>query len=313
MDNLEWAVEQIGMRQLEVFFHVVDSGSFSAAAEELNIRQPTVSNHINRLEELLDNRLILRENDELKLTQLGRLCYKKLRSVEAAKDDFRQALYEYFEAERGTIYIGASTIPGEILIPRALPEFRKQFPDVDLDVRIEDSSHIISRVRDGDIRYGIIGKDVEDSAISSNRLFEDRMSLVGNPAHTRKTPISFDDLAQLPYVGRRPGSGTLQAVENYFEKEGKDPDQTLNRVARLETVQAVKEAVLSGLGVSFLPWSVVAPEVDRGTLVTLDCEFRTVRRSFYGIKNRFLGLSPLLREFEQFLSRTLERKARTNA
>lgn len=301
MDDIQWSLDQIGMRQLEVFHAVADTGSFSEAARRLDLRQPTVSNHVKQLEELLDTTLILREQGEVRLTPLGKLCYDKLRAVEAAKDDFRQALMEFFQSEEGTIHIGASTIPGEVLLPRLLTDFKREFPDVEVVLEVSDSADIARRVKDGELRYGVIGKRIDQDQLTLTPLFEDEMILVGHQRFQRDTSLSIEDLSDVPYVDRLPGSATRESVENFLEEQGHDPDTTLNRTVQLETVQAVRESVLNGLGVSFLPYSMVYPELNRGDLVALECNFRMVKREFFGLSNRFLGLSPLLESFESYL------------
>lgn len=301
MQNIEWVLDQVGMRQLEVFYTVAEEESFSRAAERLDLRQPTVSNHVKQLEKLLETPLLLREGSVLKLTRLGELIYRKFRSIEGAREDFRQSVKGFFGDQQGMIRMGASTIPGEVLLPRRLAGFREQFPDVEIDLQINDSSRVIDKVRSGELRYGITGKPVENKSLNSECLYRDRMILVGTEAYNVSDSSPLERLSELPYVGRREGSGSRQAVFDYLEREGENPDVFLNYVARLETVQAVKEAVQAGLGVSFLPLSVVSEELESGDILSIGIESDPVHRCFYGLENRFLGLTPLLEEFCSYL------------
>lgn len=301
MDDLEWSLDQIGMRQLEVFHEVAETGSFSRAARRLDLRQPTVSNHIKQLEELLGSTLILRESGDVRLTPLGELCHEKLRSVEAAREDFRQALMDHFKAESGTVRVGSSTIPGEVLLPRYLPGFKEEYPDVEVVLEIGDSSRLIRRLRDGDLRFGVIGTETADDELEFKPLFRDEMVLVGREKYQRTDPVTLDKLSEFPYVDRLPGSGTRQAVEQFIRDRGHDPDDVLDRTAQVETVQALREAVFNGLGVAFLPGCMLDSSALNGEVGTINCDFDTLERTFYRVSHRTLGLPPLLESLESHL------------
>lgn len=302
-DPVQDLFSQIGMRPFEVFYHVVELGGFSEAASELNLSQPTVSQHVKNLEETLGEPLILRQNSGLTLTPMGEICFEKMRELQAARDDLEDALQSHRQASQQELSIGASTIPGEFLLPRVLPEFRETHQTVTVDMTIDESSSLLTRIEDGKLRWGLTGTKPDSSTLQSEPLVVETMRLVtasGTSAPERLE--SPEALQALSYVGRGVQSGTRQAVRDFIARSGFDPSDCLSPVARLGTVQSVREAVINGMGVSFLPESVVEKDLRNGRVRTIETEFGPIERVFYGVENRFLGVSPVIETFRTFLT-----------
>lgn len=301
--NLETLIDRVGLRAFEVFFEVVEQGSFSGAAEELNLSQPTVSQHVKTLEDALGEPLLVRGTDGVSTTVLGRTCHEELRSLKAVKDDLRDELKTYFNAGRRELRMAASTIPGEFILPAYLPGFLEEHPSVRVDLEIDGSDRLLDRVDEGDLRWGVTGRRRDQSTLEFTPLFVDRMILVAVPERDRADePVEYDDFGDLHYVGRGPRSGSRRAVVDRFESSGYNPEDLLDPVARLGTVQAVREALLNGLGVGFLPASVVSEDLEAGRLRELTTVFSDIERTFYGVENRFIGSPPVVDRFLDYLS-----------
>ncbi|MFB6345040.1 MAG: LysR substrate-binding domain-containing protein [bacterium] len=301
-DNFEDIFSRIGMRPFEVFYHVVELGGFSEAASKMNLSQPTVSQHVKNLEETLGETLILRDGTDLSLTPVGEICYRKMTELQAIKNDLEEELQSHREASQGDLTIGASTIPGEFLLPRVLPDFRDQHRKGTIQIDIDESSSILERLEDGDLRWGVTGREPTSSALNSSAIIVDKMRLVeSSTPETGKETITLEELTRQPYVGRGARSGTRIAVETFLSNQGMDPEDDLNTVARLGTVQSVREAVINGLGIAFLPESVVQRDLRSGRLKIIETEFEPIERTFYGVENRFLGVPPSIDAFRTFL------------
>lgn len=304
--NLESLIDRVGLRAFEVFFEVVERGSFSAAAEELNLSQPTVSQHVKTLEKTLGEPLLVRRQDGVRPTKLGRTCHEELRSLRAVKDDLEEELKTYFNVGRQNLTMAASTIPGEFMLPAYLPGFLAKNPSVRVDLKIQESDRLLDRVDEGELRWGVTGRRRDESTLEFTPLFVDRMILVAAPENVpAEKPLSYEDFRDLRYVGRGPRSGSRRAVVDRFESAGFNPGDLLDPVARVGTVQAVREALLNGLGVGFLPASVVSGDLEADRLRELPTEFSDIERTFYGVENRFVGTPPVVDRFLDYLRASL--------
>lgn len=304
--NLETLIDRIGLRAFEVFFEVVEKGSFSGAAEELNLSQPTVSQHVKTLEDTLGEPLLVREQDGVRPTALGRTCHEELRSLKAVKEDLEEELKSYFNVGQRKLRMFASTIPGEFILPAHLPGFLEEHPSVRVDLKIQESDRLLDHVDEGELRWGVTGRRRDQSTLEFTPLFVDRMILVAAPEHAPgRAPLSYEDFGDLRYVGRGPRSGSRRAVVDRLESAGFNPGDLLDPVARMGTVQAVREALLNGMGVGFLPASVVSEDLEADRLRELPTEFSDIERTFYGVENRFIGTPPVVDRFLDYLRKTL--------
>lgn len=301
-DDMQDIFTRIGMRPFEVFYYVVELGGFSQAAEELNLSQPTVSQHVKNLEETLGDKLLIRGKSGLSLTPIGEICFDKMRELQTVRDDLEESLKSYHQASQRELIMGASTIPGEFLLPRVLPDFLGGHENITVQIEIDESSAVLEQLEQGTLRWGLTGTDPSTSELSSRALIVEEMKLVGTPEFNRGAPLnSLEDLREQPYVGRRAQSGTRKAVEEYLRENGVNPEECLDPVARLGTVQSVREAVVNGLGVSFLPEAVVRQDLRENRLEVIESDFGSIERIFYGVENRFLGVSPLVETFRNYL------------
>jgi DNA-binding transcriptional LysR family regulator len=299
--QIDTLFDQIGMRSFEAFYEVVETGGFSPAAESLNLTQPTVSQHVKNLERVLGTPLIVRDGTDITLTSLGEICYEKLKTMNAAKSDLKDEIKSYYNTQNLKLHVASSTIPGEFILPASLPRYLSNHPDVRVRLTIDDSEAVIDQLDEGSVRWGITGRCVDRSALEFTPLLVDEMVLVGQGGPSRDTPIGYDDLRELNYVGRNRESGTQRAVEERISDAGYTPDELLEPVARFGTIQAVRSAVVNGLGVSFLPLCAIQHDIESGRLDAIATDFPTIERTFYGVKNRFLGVPPIVESFERFL------------
>ena len=146
-------------KQLEIFIKLVENLSFSTAATDLNISQPTVSLTLKQLEEELDTPLFLRSTRELKLTEAGNKLYGEAKAILAERD---KIIDKFIHPERKVITIGASTIPAGYLLPSIVREFKKKHPDVYIKVEEKNSLETIKKVSLNAVDIGIVGMKTED-------------------------------------------------------------------------------------------------------------------------------------------------------
>lgn len=294
------------LRQLEAFVHVIEEGSFSAASNTLHLSQAAVSERIANLESGVGMRLLDRLPREIRMTSAGKHLYEHAKQMLEHRRTIYHELEELAGVVRGKLVIGASTIPGEYVLPRLLPDFIRTYPKIDLRINISNSEKITAEVRDGDLDLGVIGAEPTDNRLHCEWLWKDQLKLVVPAGHTltRRKRIRAEDLASETLVVRESGSGTRKLMESVFAEQGIEIPHSC--VAAGSTT-AVKEAILAGLGVSILSARAVQTEVNAGLLVAMDIHGMKFERHFLLVSNPLKTPSPLCIRFQHYLKETLQR------
>jgi DNA-binding transcriptional LysR family regulator len=293
------------LRQLEIFLKVVDLGSFSKAADSVFLAQASVSERIATLENMVGTRLLDRLGRQVVPTRAGELLYKHALLLLDMKRTASLEMQEFLGVRRGEIQMGASTIPGEYILPGVIGLFRKKYPSISVTLTIADTVDIHGRVLEGDFELGVVGSRVAHNSLIYHELWEDELVLVVPAKHlwAKKKSVSLAELCEEPFIMREVGSGTLKIMEEYLEasrSKGADP---LNVVAHLGTSTAVKEGIKAGLGISILSSRAVETEIKAGVLKSLKVKGLSMSRSFYLIRDRRRIASPLCQAMLDFLLR----------
>jgi DNA-binding transcriptional LysR family regulator len=292
--------------QLNIFCKVIELKSFSRAGKTVHLSQPTVSSHIKDLEDHLDCRLIDRLSKEAVPTKAGELLYGYAKRLLALRDEAETALAEFKGIIRGRLVIGGSTIPGTYLMPKLIGEFKKQYPDVIVSLRIGDTENIIEGILNGNLELGIVGAKAESPKIVQKKLIKDEMHLIV-PANHRwagTKRVALKRLINEPFIVREPGSGTLKSIDQSLRDQGRRLED-LNVVAELGSTQAICQGIKTGAGLSILSTLAVAEDLDSGKLDALEVSGLNLNRNFYLTRHRYRSPSPLSQVFVQFLEKVL--------
>ncbi len=284
------------IKQLEVFARVFENQSFSKAAQQLGLSQPTVSTHIQHLEDILGKKLFDRVGRKVIPTAEAKILYRH--AVEILKKR-EEALAELLSLDRqphsGTVKIAASNIPGDYLIPHALRKLREIFPEVTFILEIFDSTRVISLLKEQlplfDI--GFVGAEVKDPKLEVKKIHDDEIVLIA-PPYFKKSSVEVEELAELPLIFREEDSGTRRTVEEALRKSGLDP-KTLRIVAYLGSNTAIKEAVKRGAGFGLVSKYSVEDEVECGKLRIVKVEGLTIKRCFYAVRRKDITPLPVVR------------------
>jgi len=299
---------QIDFRHLETFCRVADLKSFSKAADDLFLTQPTISGHILSLEQSLSLRLFDRTSREVRLTKAGEVFLKYASKILSFRKDLLNALSEFSQGVRGELSLGASTIPGEYLLPKLLGDFKKEHPHVIISLKIADTKEIIQYVFQDNVEFGIIGAKLNHPSLHYEKYEEDEIIVVAPPDHplTRKKRVNIEELSKVPWIIREEGSGTQMSVEKALRKKGKSLKQ-FHVVMEMGSTSSVKEGVKAKLGLAFLSKRAAEEEMVQGFLSRIDVEgIELISRQIYIVTHRGRTLSPIGMEFLRFLKRKKE-------
>lgn len=290
------------LRQLEVFARVVDARSFSRAAEALGLTQSTVSEHVRLLEDDVGTRLFDRLGRETVPTRAGELLLGYARRMLELRTEARQALEQFLGQVAGTLVVGASTIPGEYLLPALIGRLRARFPGISVSLHIGDTREIVQAVLDGRVEVGVVGARPDSRALEVRELWPDELVVVVPPGHPwfGRSQASLAELSAEPLVVREAGSGSREALEHALEEAGARLGE-MRVVAEMGSTGAVKQAVKAGVGVSIVSQRAVEEDCRLGLLWGLRLADLLLTRHFYLVTHAGRSRSPLCRAFLEFL------------
>lgn len=287
-------------RQLEVFCAIVEWGNFSNAAKYLYITQPTISNHINKLEEELNTVLFERTTKTLTLSTSGKQLYEYATNLLRLRD---KTLQIFNNVEDKKIQLGASSIPSAYIIPELLSAYSKTCPSQSFDIIQSDSSYILDQLKSGSLDVGFTGSSISDDHFYCFPIYQDEMVLVTptTPEYLElkenNTPIT--EILQFPYIARENGSGTKMQSEFFLQSLGLD-HTNLNIVAQMNDLEAIKQSIVHGLGISILSKIVVADLELQNSILSFPLDNNGIFRNYYIIYHRDRIINKNLLNFINF-------------
>ena len=286
------------MRRLEVLCKVVEFKSFTKAAEALSLSQPTVSEHLRSLEEILGEKLIDRLGRGVFPTPAGKVFYQYARSIIRMRDEAIEALGQFKGRLSGRLVLGASTIPGTYMLPRIVGAFKQIHPAIRITLNIAGTAKIVEGVLEGDLEAGLVGSKWNDRRLSLEEVFSDELVLAVFPEHpwAKKGEIRADEMAGEPFILREEGSGTRIVMIRILEQHGFDTAR-LNVVAEMGSTESVRQGIKSRIGASILSREAVAEDLLRNTLATVAITGVRFVRPFYLIQRKHRQKSPLCSAF----------------
>lgn len=243
---------------LRIFCLVARHQSFTRAAEEAGLTRPAVSQIIKQMEQQYGVPLLTRSTRQVALTPAGETLVAHAERVLAAYGELEAAMAGARAGARITLVVGASTLPGESLLPRVLAAFRRVHPDVEVQVRVGNTEQILQMVRGGQVSIGLVGQAVADATLDSQPVAADEIVLALPPGVRLPDPLPLAKLKELPLVCREAGSATRNTTQAVLAQHGV-AYQSLPLVAELGSPEAVKAAVRNGMGAAFLSRSQIAP------------------------------------------------------
>jgi len=302
--NPSTATVDFDLRQLEIFCRVVELGSFSKAGEAVHLAQASVSERVATLENMVGTKLLDRMGRTVAPTKAGELLYRHALRLLELKKTVCLEIQDLLGVKQGEISIGASTIPGEYILPKMVGLFSKEYPRITVALTVADSEEIEGRVLDGEFELGVIGRKSTNRNLVSHELWEDELVLALPSTHrwAGKKEVPLQEVLQEPFISREIGSGTLKSIEPFLQKAGLKGIVSLKVVAQLGSSTAVKEGIKSGLGISILSTVALDTELKAGVLKALRLRGIPMFRHFYLIMDKRRTASPIARALMNFLT-----------
>jgi DNA-binding transcriptional LysR family regulator len=295
------SANQLNFHQLYIFQTVASHLSFSRAAEALEITQPAVSIQVHELEKSLGVTLFHRRSRGLRVTEMGEAVLAYSQQIFSLSNNLLETIQEMQDLQAGHLTLGASTTPGEFVLPLAVGQFRQIYPNVQVELVIGKTRSIIQRILDHEIDIGMVGDHVTGFTAELEMIdyMEDVIVLVASPEHpaAQRPTVSLQEVAESGLVIREQGSATRLAAERHFAELGVVPEIAIE----LGSNQAVKQAAVAGGGIGVVSRLGIAAEVKAGMLTELAVEGWDCRRPLTLVHPKDRYLSPSQRAFREFL------------
>lgn len=291
------------LKQLESFVAVVVYKSFTEAAKQLYISQPTISTHIQALEKELETKLIVRTTKSIELTKRGAELYE----CAVKMLDLRDGLLEKWRSwDEKIIRLGVSTIPSAYILPEFLPKFCKEYPEVFFQSIQSDSKGIIEGVLDGRMDVGLVGMEWEEEVLACIPFYEDELVVITPVTEhflaLQKNEVPLEELFKEPMILREKGSGTKKAADQFLEKQGISKD-SLKVAAYMNDPEAIKNSVAAGLGISIVSKKAAENMIREKRLLAFEFSRYTSGRKFYIIYRKDDVLKPFISTFINYIQK----------
>lgn len=255
--------------QLSVFEAVARHGNYTKAGEELFMAQPTVSVQMKKLTETVGTPLVEQIGKRIYLTEAGKLLYSTCQELFGTLHALDNKLASLDNLSAGRLQLAVSTTARHFA-PRMLADFAKHHPTIQLSLQIHNRRTLLERMADNldDLYIFDIPPTPEEQAVVTQRILPNPMVALTAPDHplARRKRISFEELAQEPFLARESGSGTRMVTDALFAKHGLEPKIRME----LASNEAIRESIAAGLGISILSRYTLGQETPSEMLTMLD-------------------------------------------
>ena len=271
--------------QLRILHAISNEGSFKKAAEKLYISQPAVSLQVQNLERQLNTPLFYRDKRKARLTETGQLLIKYCDRILSLCEETCRALDELqlHTLQSGRLIIGASQTTGTYLMPRLIGVFRHKYPKIDVELQVHSTRKISWDVANGNIDLALVGGEVPKEVQTTLDVIsyaEDELALILPLSHSfaAKKAIQKEDLYRLNYIALNTKSSIRNVIEKTLLEHGIDSNNFKIEM-ELNSIEAIKNAVNSGLGAAFVSVSAITKELELGMFHWAKIEGITIKRT----------------------------------
>lgn len=291
-------MKQATLHQLKVFEAVARHNSFTRAAEELFLTQPTVSMQVKQLSKAVGLPLFEQVGKRLYLTDAGKELYTTCQEIFERLTQFEIAIADMKGLKQGSLRLAVVTT-AKYVIPRLLGPFCQRYPGIDVSLMVTNHEYVIESLANNRHDLYILSQPPDDLDVSIHPFLENPLVVIAWRDHplTQKANIPLKLLAEETFIMREPGSGTRKAVQKLFDEQG----LSLNVKLDLGSNEAIKQAIAGGLGVSVLSIHTLALEGLTSQLSVLDVERFPIQRYWYVIYPSGKQLSIIAQTFLDYL------------
>lgn len=291
----------MNLKQIEAFVHIAEGKSFSKAAKELYLTQPTISAHISSLEKELDVRLFVRNTKEVNLSSEGEQLYEYAIKMLELQREIETLFGKSGRNDKQCIRVAASTINSQYILPDVMMRFCHTFEGEQFNLVETDSQGAVEAVINRSVDIGFVGTVIEKKNCKYVPFYHDNLVII--TPNTEKfqqlkeaNPGNIDWVKAESVIMREEGSGTKKEAEKQLEASGID-SKSLRVIASIESTETIKNSVAKGMGISMISRLAVETEVEEGRLLQFDFPTEDRERKLYIVYNKNFQLTHSTQRF----------------
>jgi LysR family transcriptional regulator, low CO2-responsive transcriptional regulator len=292
------SIQHVSLRQLKVFEAAATNRSFSKAAKLLHLTQPGVSMHIKELETNAGLPLFERVGKRLFVTEAGQELLSRAREILRALKDAEDALDGLKGLKRGRINL-AVVSTAKYFVPQLLARFGKDFPELEVRLAVNNRNAVIELLTANEVDLAIMGRSPQSLDTVAESFAQNPHVIIAAPDHplAGQRRVAVERVATETFIVREPGSGTRLAMQQFFEERGLGCKVAMEMASN----ETIKQAVMAGMGVSFISRHTIDLELATARLVVLDVVGTPVMRQWHVAHLAKKRLSPTATAFKQFV------------
>lgn len=271
----------MNLNLFRTYVRVIETQNLSRTAEDFGLSQPAVTKQIQTLEEMYGILLLERSGRRIKPTEAGDALYQCARELIKSMDKLDKTMEEITESRKGSLFLGASTIPGQYILPHVIKGFKDLYPHISISLEIADSEKIFNKIAERELDIGIVGGWLNNRKVDGFPWQQDELVAVVPADHvlSGKKTVSLQDLVKERWIFREKGSGTRKAVEELLAAYDLNRE-SLDVCMEAGSTEAVLAMVEAGMGISIVSRWVIRPDAS-SRLCYLNLSEKEARRLFY--------------------------------
>jgi len=294
----------VTFRQLRVFAEVAQLGSMTRAAEALHLTPPAVSMQIREIESQVGLLLFDRVGRQVALSTAGEYFLVHAKRLLSSLKDAENAMARFKRLEHGLLTIGMVST-AKYFVPRLLARFHQDHPGVEVRLRVAGNrEQLVALMQAGDVDLSVMGRAPKEIATRAEAFAAHPMVFVGPPGHPLlsqgRVPVAA--LAPCPFIVREHGSGTRSAMQQFFNERDFEP----RIVMEMSSNETIKQAVMAGMGLTFLSLHTIGLEMRSNLMRIIDVEGTPLMRTWNVVHLQSKVLSPAAEAFRSFILESAE-------
>lgn len=283
-------------KQIEAFISVAKLKSFSKAANNIYLSQPTISSHISSLEKELNIQLFDRTSKEVNLTPAGKCFLEYALDIINTRNTAINSIGNFNNTVCGTLNLSASTTPCNTIVPSLIENFSALYPHIKFNIKEQSSGEIIEAIEDLQCEIGIVGNYITNDKIKCFKLIEDELVVISSPTVIMEKEVTIDDLMKYKFIMREKNSATRKTFEDKLNEKGLHPER-LNVYCEVNSLDTIMQFVKTGIGISIVSKNVCKDYVDNGKIKISTLKDVKLSRGIYLILNSKRTLTPTASAF----------------
>lgn len=289
----------MNFKELQSFVAISKYKNFSKAAQALYLTQPTISHHIQTLEDELNTTILIRTSKSVSLTKAGQLLLIHAQKILNEKEQIHFMFDHYNGDISGELEIASSTIPSQYFLPDVVKNFSELHPKMKFKIEKLDSAAVHKRLELSTIDFGIVGAKSNADFFVYEKILSDEIVLCCD-YNLNVSEITIEDIKKIPLILREEGSGTKKMLMKALN-EHQIERQHLQVFATIDDINTIKACIIGSNKYAFTSKIAIQRDIDLKTLKIVPVKDLTILRDFFFVYNKKHILTPLSKTFKDYI------------